>query len=571
MSMEYESTRNFVKDNLWFRDTYGRFVLLRGVNFASRSKLPPYLPISPLQSKSLTSKELKAELGVVEPEIKRLTELGFNIVRLLVIWKAIEPKPNPNLDQLLPEGENYLNLVKETIDVLYSHGLFVIVDFHQDIAHEIYGGDGFPDWAMAIDELHPRPPSLANSNIKSRDWAVAYYLNFLVRNTLQSFWKNSLKNTDEGLHNFPVRTHLEKTVGQTVKFFKVLNEGNGHPAILGFSPFNEPHPVGLGKQFFEERILKEFYSNVLKEINKFDDKAFIFIEPRLDWTVYPATDIGLELQFPFIQNAEQIHTWLPLDSKFTEQYKSQGVFSFHYYDPWTISYALFNIPDNMHNKQREWPQIFNKFREAAISRGLVPFLTEFGGSHDWEQFFTDIEPREAYQEKQIRAYIDLQFQQVEAYLLNATYWNYDLYNTLEDNDNWNLENFSLLGPNRRPRHIDIVARPYPKYSSAEPYLLFFDLKSKYCVIALKGPVVEAPTFIYIPYSIHYKPAFKVWCTSNRLEWQSENQIMRWWPDRNEILNQIIITPKIDRIDTSILPQVSNQLMAKTSFSQEFGT
>jgi len=44
--------------------------------------------------------------------------------------------------------------------------------------------------------------------------------------------------------------------------------------------------------------------------------------------------------------------------------------------------------------------------------------------------------------------MDLQFIQIEQHLLNATYWNYDLYNTEEYKDNWNLENFSLLGPNR---------------------------------------------------------------------------------------------------------------------------
>jgi hypothetical protein len=246
--LEKPSARNFVKDGIWFHDTQGRFVLFRGTNLASCSKLPPYFPISPLQSKSITSEELKEELKVVKPEIKRLKELGFNVVRLLVMWKAIEPTPNPNLDHLLPEGENYLNLVKEIIDVFYSYGLFVIIDFHQDIAHEVYGGDGFPDWAIAIDEFHKKPLPLAN--IKYRDWGIAYYLNYLVRNTLQSFWNNNLRNTEKGLHNFPVRTHLEKTVGQTVRFFKGLNNGNGHPAILGFSPFNEPHPVGLGKHFF---------------------------------------------------------------------------------------------------------------------------------------------------------------------------------------------------------------------------------------------------------------------------------------------------------------------------------
>ena len=31
--------------------------------------------------------------------------------------------------------------------------------------------------------------------------------------------------------------------------------------------------------------------------------------------------------------------------------------------------------------------------------------------------------------------MDLQFQQVEAYLLNSTYWNYDLYNTVDHKDN----------------------------------------------------------------------------------------------------------------------------------------
>jgi hypothetical protein len=80
------------------------------------------------------------------------------------------------------------------------------------------------------------------------------------------------------------------------------------------------------------------------------------------------------------------------------------------------------------------------------------------------------------------------------------------------------------------------------------------------------------TFIYIPYKIHYNPTFKVWSTSNHLEWHGENQVMKWWPDRNEMLNQIIITPPIsDKIDTSILPQISNDLMNKTNFSQEFGS
>jgi hypothetical protein len=564
------TARDLVKDGIWFRDSQGRFVLFRGVNFASRSKFPPYLPIAPLQNKEISLQQLRNEIEVVKPQIKQLKDLGFNVVRLLIMWKAIEPTPNPNLDQLLPEGENYLNLVKEIIDVLYYYGLFVIIDFHQDIAHEVYGGDGFPDWALAIDEFHKKPALLPFSALIHRDWGAAYYLNYLVRNTLQSFWKNKLRNINEHLDNFPVRTHLEKMVGQTARYFKSLNGGNGHPAILGFSPFNEPHPVGLNKQFFEETVLMEYYSNVLKEINRFDDKAFVFIEPRLDWTVYPATeDInGTEIQFQFIRDSKQIHTWLATDPTFLGQFNSRGVFSFHYYDPWTISYSFFNLPDNMHNKQNEWPKIFYQLREAAASRGLVPFLTEFGGSQDWEYFYTDLEPTETYQEKQIRAYMDLQFVQAEKYIMNATYWNYDLYNTQDYKDNWNLENFSLLGPNRILRHGDIAARPYPTFSSAEPILLFFDLKTKYCAIILKGHVVEAPTIIYVPYKLHYSPNFRIWATSNTFEWDNENQLLSWWPDNGQIFNQIIITPAVNNVDVSILPEMAKNLMDKVVFSTQ---
>jgi Cellulase (glycosyl hydrolase family 5) len=561
---EIGSAGDLIKDGTWFRDTHGRFVLFRGINFASRSKLPPYIPIAPLQSKDITLQELKNEIELVKPQIKLLKDLGFNIVRFLVMWKAIEPTPNTNLDQLLPEGQNYLDLVKEIMDVLYSYGLFVIIDFHQDIAHEIYGGDGFPDWALAVDLFHGKPTEPVR--LKDRYWSTQYYINYLVRHTLESFWKNDLTNIQLNLQNYPVRTHLEKTIGQTVKYFKTVNGNSGHPAILGYSPFNEPHQVGFDKCLFEKQFLSEFYSNVLEEISKHDNNTFIFIEPRLDWTVFPAK-YNLLNEFTFINNPNQIQTFLPDDPGFIERYASKGVFSFHYYDPWTTSYSFLNLPDNMNNKKKGWPLIFSKLREAAVSRELIPFLTEFGGSQDWDHLNSDLEPA-IYQGKQIRAYMDLQFIQIEQHLLNATYWNYDLYNTEEYKDNWNLENFSLLGPNRITRHIDLVARVYPRYSSGEPVLLFFDLRTKYAGVVLKSPIVEAPTIIYIPHKIHYNPTFKVWATSNRFDWDNDNQFLSWWPDKNQPSNQIIITPAVHDLDSSNLPEMSKNLVSKTSFSME---
>ena len=75
--------------------------------------MAPYLPMTPLETKNLSQLNLKEEIKSVEPELDRLRDLGFNIVRLLISWKAIEPRPNSNLDELMPEGKQYLTSIKK--------------------------------------------------------------------------------------------------------------------------------------------------------------------------------------------------------------------------------------------------------------------------------------------------------------------------------------------------------------------------------------------------------------------------------------------------------------------------
>jgi hypothetical protein len=99
----------------------------------------------------------------------------------------------------------------------------------------------------------------------------------------------------------------------------------------------------------------------------------------------------------------------------------------------------------------------------------------------------------------------------------------------------------LLGPGRAPRNIEVIARPYPLRSSTEPTLLFFDSESKYASIILSGPVLkDVPTVVYVPYHYHYSPSFRVWATSNKIEWDKTNQLLSWYPETDENENQMII-------------------------------
>jgi uncharacterized membrane protein HdeD (DUF308 family) len=568
------------KNGSWFNDDQGRYLLFRGVNFASRTKLAPYLPIAPLETRNLSQLNLKEEIKSVEPELDRLKDVGFNVVRLLISWKAIEPRPNTNLDELLPEGKQYLTCVKEIIDELHARNLYVFLDFHQDIAHEVYGGDGFPDWALAIDNEHKLSEP---SNLQDKKWMIKYVTSKSLKKTLTSFWRNDLTNIEgeNKLEHFPVRTHLEKTIGQTARFFRSLNNGAGHPAILGIEPFNEPHPAGLPKEQFEREFLVDYYRNVDLEIRKFDPDVFIFMEPSVAWTTPSSSSngqdgnkskLGLVSSGPFsakdafnlelVRNvmvdgkidAKQLITFLPKNLSSVSTFSRNGVLAFHYYDMMAIASSFVKMPENMYRYKREWPLIFDQLVNAASERRLIPFLTEFGGFQEAEQ---------------IREYFNLVYEQIEAHLLNATHWNYDLYHTKEGKDNWNLENFSLLGPNRTPRNLDVVARPYPMRSSAEPVLLFFDIESKYATIILKGKVVEAPTIIYIPFNLHYTPEFTVWATtSKQIKWDKDNQLLYWYPAKERTLNQIIIG-KSRNLDTSILPKQAKDLASEVTLVGSF--
>jgi hypothetical protein len=515
-SYAWGSARDLEKRGVWFRDRDGRHVLFRGVNFAGSSKRPPFLPVSPKDSVA----------GVLQ-ELDRLRELGFNVVRLLTIWKALEPAPQAAPETLSPQGVLYLQELRKVIDALFERGIFTIVSFHQDIAHELYGGDGFPDWALASEPAVPRP---APADLRDRQWAVNYAVPATdrarsCRRTLASFWRNDLRNdqlsaTDQQRAR-PVRDHYIKTMGATARWFQALNGGMGHPGVLGYGLFNEPHETELAADELEKTVLPDLYLKATQAIRTAgDSRAFLFIQPRVGWNQF---------------------TMDPRSALETGKPDPRTVFAFHHYDSWTISQDFVGLGDSMQNKQKEWPLLFDRMRAGAVWRGLIPFITELGATHYWDAYTTNLRP-DVYR-NQTRAYMDLQMQQTEKYLLNWTYWNYNLYNDPVLKDGWNLEDFSLLGPNRQPRDVDIVSRPYPMRSSAEPASSFFDIGNKHFALRLRGPVVDAPTVVFVPRRLHYPTGFEV-RASNRaaLEWNEARQLLYWRPDKARDANLMVISP-----------------------------
>ena len=132
-------------------DSRGREVILRGVNVNSLGEYWQGTHVKPV-------------LPLERQDPRRISRIGWNVVRLIVSWSRVEPSPGDY-------NERYLDRVSKWISRFEREGVYTIVDFHQDawgatLAGRLdepcppgyetaFGWDGAPAWAT-LDEDQPR-------------------------------------------------------------------------------------------------------------------------------------------------------------------------------------------------------------------------------------------------------------------------------------------------------------------------------------------------------------------------------------------------------------------------------
>ena len=73
--------------------------------------------------------------GLNAKDMALLRGLGFNAVRLGVLWEAVQPAQGVI-------NATYIARVKELVDELYTYGIYTIADAHQDVLTEAMCGEG---------------------------------------------------------------------------------------------------------------------------------------------------------------------------------------------------------------------------------------------------------------------------------------------------------------------------------------------------------------------------------------------------------------------------------------------
>ncbi len=134
-------------DGSILRDGHGREIILRGVNLGGDSKLPwpdgaCHVPTDFSDHRDVSFVGRPFPLEEADEHLARIAGWGFNCLRLLTTWEAVEHAGPGIYDQA------YLDYFEAVAERAGAHGLHVFVDFHQDAWSRMSGGCGAPGWTF---------------------------------------------------------------------------------------------------------------------------------------------------------------------------------------------------------------------------------------------------------------------------------------------------------------------------------------------------------------------------------------------------------------------------------------
>jgi len=263
----------FYSDRQWIKDSTGRVVIPRGMNVTGSNKWP-----DPETGKFFPS-------WLSPDDFKLIASWGYNSVRFLIIWEAIEPQRGIFDDA-------YLNDVFTITEWARDAGLLTILDMHQDIYSRKFYGDGAPEWAVLDDGIpfSPREPWFNN------------YLEPAVQRAYDSFWQNREGIQDEYFEAWK----------------RVAEKFRDADWVIGYDIMNEPFPgTTFNPDEFDIKYYQSFCNKAIDTILGVDKNHIIFVEPNAMRTnVFAGAGLPSALVFD-----DSILSWL--------------AYAPHFYDPST--------------------------------------------------------------------------------------------------------------------------------------------------------------------------------------------------------------------------------------------
>ena len=481
-SFSIDSTKSFILDN------EGRYSIFHGVNVII--KLPPYLPdldkFDPLNSLN------------TEYDLKIMKKMGFNMVRLGVIWEAVERQPGVY-------DMEYLQKVEEIINTLGKNGIYTMVDAHQDAFSRNFCGEGVPYFytnELGYDKK-------CNANIVTQFLGFVGtcknldYFNF-------SYDENGLPVIDDCKKYSFIEYHflaefssaykkfyenVNNIQDKFVEFWKVVStKFKGNKYVLGYDLWNEPSPGGFLEDF--KNIIPgrpdiysvlPLYKKVNQALREIDPNYILYFEN----TPIPDT-------LPILGGL----VWGTMKEKPGDDNEAQ-VYNFHSYCCVSGANACEHGEASLKNSLNLCPKFHkNKFKtemDNARNNLHVPmFVSEFGACSDSQACYNEIMNVVSICEEN---------------LISWSYWNYKPYGDHTTTAIELVEYEGIYNPDGTIQTIKekSLSRAYVPYYQGFPFDFKFEEGSStnFETSFEYHSDIEAPTVLFYNKDFFYSNGYKI--------------------------------------------------------------
>ncbi len=236
----------------WLIDETGRTVMLRGVNLGGSSKVPtrPNGATWNLEGffdhRNVSFVGRPFPLAEADEHYARLRQWGFNCLRFLITWEAVE-HAGPGI-----YDEEYLDYLHAVVKKAVEYGLHVFIDPHQDVYSRFSGGDGAPGWtleAAGLDMRHFKETGAAIVHQTHGDpfprmiWPTNAY-KLAAATMFALFFAGNDFAPKTLVDGKPIQDYLQEHYFAAMK--KVAQKLKDLDCVMGFDTLNEPQCGYIG-------------------------------------------------------------------------------------------------------------------------------------------------------------------------------------------------------------------------------------------------------------------------------------------------------------------------------------
>jgi endoglycosylceramidase len=440
----------------------GRQLFFHGVNAIVKGF--PYVPLAD---------EWDIDVSLSEKDHAALESLGINVYRLGTMWPGAEPTQG-NFNA------TYFRELKKIIAGAEQHGIYSLLDMHQDVLSEKFCGEGIPSWAVIPIITDPNKDFPAPLAAPFQAVAVD---GFPTRQDCAKFGWPSYYQTKACSSAFDMLYSNSSGILQAWSNFwvHVAKELGNQKAILGYELINEPwagdiylHPGLLVPSVADKLRLQPAYDYLAPRIRSIDSSSLIFFA-GVTWDDVVPT--GFE------------------HPPGGDQYGDSSVFAFHYYNP-----PNGPLPIYLHQRVKDAQQL-------KVGAFITETMTPTRGHTDEDDGFVSMADAAdshllSWATWEYKAFCK---ETAESLVSDSQQASYGACKTgIGGRDLWNDDGTLNEEIARR------LARTYaPKIAGRVKSMRFNHTTSAFSLIYKLDTSIEAPTEIFAQQELHYPQGMKV--------------------------------------------------------------